>query len=173
MSKTVGFQFNVLKSNIEEAALVMFDQFRPAIMGGVAAMQNIVKWFTRLDPETHKMVKNATLVAGGIAGVSLALATLGKAIGVVLSPLLLKIAAVTAVVGVFAAGAALVVDNWGAVSDFFGTFFDWIKTGVISTGKIIATGLTAPFRLVGGVVDAAIGTMATKGERGPEGNLTY
>jgi TP901 family phage tail tape measure protein len=134
LSQTVGFQFGVLRSNIEEVALVLYEDFRPAIMAALKIGQGLAMTVAQLNPGFRKLITNGALLVGVAAGLTAAIATLGKVFLVAFAPMNLVVMGIVAAVMILVGAIGLVVDNWEAVGPVLKT----IGTSALNMIKAIA-----------------------------------
>jgi TP901 family phage tail tape measure protein len=113
MSETVSFQFNVMKSNFEEAALVLWDEFKPAVMGVVKVGQRMAQVFAQLDPKILSIGASLATLTAGLAGATAAIITIGKVAAVVFAPMTLTIMGVVAAVAVLVVGLGMAINRMG------------------------------------------------------------
>ena len=144
-------QSRLLRARLEDISVELGQVFLPLATKLVGVVTGVVNWFTKLDSTTKSII---AVVGGLVAAIGPLLVGLGflvsnvipmlkagwLAVTAVMTPLVLKIAAITAaVVGLVVVGKA-VYDSWSTVSAFFGQMWDKVKIlfveGVAATLKI-------------------------------------
>ena len=150
-SDSFANQSRLLRSRLEDISVELGTVFLPLATKLVGVVTGVVNWFSQLD---SGMKATIAIVAALVAAIGPLMVGLGflmtniipmlkagwLALTAVMTPLVLKIAAITAaVVGLVLVGKA-VYDSWDTVRVFFGQMWDKIKMlfiqGVANTLKI-------------------------------------
>jgi phage-related minor tail protein len=100
-------------------------------------IQAVAKFVTDHPKVTAGILAVIAVIGTLVGGLSL-LTTVTGAFGIAMDGLLGPIALVVAAIAAVAAGAALVIKNWGPISDFFKNLWDGIKSVAASVGSWFA-----------------------------------
>lgn len=131
-------QMRLMRARFEDISVEIGQVFLPVLTKIVGAVTGVVNWFSNLDAGVKKtiVIVGAIVAAIGplLVGLGFLMTTILPALKVgftvltaVMSPLTLKILAVTAVVGGLILITKGIIDSWDTIKAYFSTLWDKIK----------------------------------------------
>jgi len=109
VAKTTAFQFKVLVSKFQEAAIAIGQELAPTIMSLNLGLQAVVDWFNALSPSVKSAIGHILLGAAAFTAVVTVVATL-----MTIAPAL--VTAVGAIGGAFAGAGAIASLAWSPIT---------------------------------------------------------
>lgn len=152
-------QERITAARIEDLKVAIGTHLLPIALKITKAIRSVIKSFMDLSPATQKTI---LVVAGLIAALGPLLLLIGS-ISFALPALALLFSPLGLAIGLVAAAAYLVIDNWGLVTTFFGYFadnavekFNWLKDSIVSIFNSITDFIknSFVFRAISGMGEA-------------------
>ena len=163
MSGTDANKLLVFKNNLRALAISIGQDVLPVLVILAGYINNVVKWFERLDPKTRRTIAvmglfgtAGAIVVGAlilITGAILVLASAFVGLDIAMGPLLLIIAGVILAMGLLGLVAFLVIRHWSVVSTFFQFMWQTIKLIFLRGTQYI---FLAFMTIAGGILHAAV-----------------
>lgn len=104
----LGKRVTLAAAPLGDNLLVAFDKLQPSIDAVVGKVAEVIKAFNDLDPQTQKLIFQATALAAAVGPLAVLFGGVVFSIGALMSPIGLAIAGIASL----AAGGLLLIKNW-------------------------------------------------------------
>lgn len=159
-----------ITTEIKNLTASLGESLLPVITPVIAKLNDLMRHFSAMSPETQKtivviaglaaVIGPVLLVLGamatGISAISAALPILGGAFAVITGPIALVAAAIVGVIAL----AAVVIKNWTPISSFFTNLWDGIKNKTLAIWEAIKEFLLQWWPYMVGALAGPVGLLA-------------